>query len=141
IDLWMSDAGFTNVGVKLGTHQVYNMISVGYNTFLDRDVWQLGWSIGQLHEYPNHFLYTDFSYYKINEGRWTKDLNSTFKYRLLFGKELANYFKVYGGPTVNMLISKVPESDDYTWYRLFDFGAKGRKYAFWIGYSFGIQLL
>lgn len=141
IDVWTSDAGFTNVGVKLGTRQIYNMVSVGYNTFLNRDVWQLGWSIGRLHRYPNHFLYTDFSYFKINEGSWTKDLNSIFKYRLLFGKELANRLKIYGGPTLNMLISRVAESHDYSWYHIVDFGAKGRSYVFWIGYSVGIQLL
>ena len=140
IDTWSSETGFTNVGLKLGTNEVYNMISIGYNPFLDRDVWQVGWSIGQLHEYENHILYSDFSYFKINEGDWTKDLNSILKYRLLFGKEFTNNVKVYGGPTLNMLISRVPESDDYTFYRILDFSAKGRQYVAWAGLSFGIEL-
>lgn len=140
IDIWTSDAGFTNFGVKLGTDEVYNMVSIGYNPALNRDVWQLGWSIGRLHEYRNHFLFTDFSIFKINESNWTEDLNTLFKYRLQFGKELGEGFNMYGGPTFNMLISRVDESSDYTWYRIFDFGAKGRDYVFWIGYSFGIQL-
>lgn len=140
VDTWASENGFTNLGLKLGTNEIYNMVSIGYNPFLDRDVWQLGWSIGRLHEYSTHFLYSDFSYFKINEGGWTKDLNSIFKYRLLFGKELGSAFKIYGGPSLNMLISKVPENDDYTLYRLFDFGAKGRDYVFWIGASFGMEL-
>jgi len=141
LDIWASDAGFTNVGLKLGTQEVYNMISVGYNTLLDRDVWQLGWSIGRLHQYRNHFLYTDFSYFKINEGGWTKDLNSNLKYRLLFGKDFGNGFKLYGGPSFNMLISRAEGHDDYTWYRLFDFGAKGRDYIFWMGLSAGVELI
>lgn len=139
-DIWTTETGFTNLGLKLGTNEVYNMISIGYNSLLDRDVWQLGWSIGRLHEYEHHFLYNDFSYFKINEGGWTKDLNSLFKYRLLFGKELANYFKLYGGPTFNMLISSLDQSDDYAPYRLFDFGAKGRDYIFWIGFSLGFEV-
>lgn len=140
VDVWTSDAGFINTGVKLGTEEVYNMISIGFNPALARDVWQLGWSIGRLHEYTNHRLYTDLSILKINEGKWTKDLNSLFKYRLLFGKELYNGLHLYGGPTFNMLISRVSNSNSYTWYRLFDFGAKGRSYVFWIGYSLGIEL-
>lgn len=140
VDTWTSETGFTNVGLKLGTEPVYNMISIGYNPLLDRDVWQVGWSIGRLHQYERHYLYTDFSYFKINEGDWTEDLNSIFKYRLLFGKELGSGFKFYGGPTLNMLISRVPESDDYTLYRLFDFEAKGRQYVFWVGCSLGIEL-
>jgi len=140
IDTWTSETGFTNIGLKLGTNEIYNMISVGYNPLLSRDVWQVGWSIGRLHQYTHHYLYTDFSYFKINESSWTKDLNSILKYRLLFGKELMKGLKIYGGPTFNMLISKVPESSDYTFYRLIDFGAKGRDYIFWIGFSTGIEL-
>jgi len=139
-DTWTNETGFSNVGVKLGTKEIYNMISIGYNPFLSRDVWQVGWSIGRLHEYEHHYLYSDFSYFKINEGGWTKDINSIVKYRLLFGKEFSNGFKIYGGPTLNMLISRIPESDDYTFYRMFDFSAKGRQYVFWTGLSFGIEL-
>ncbi len=140
IDVWTSDAGFTNFGIKLGTPEVYNMISIGFNPALNRDVWQVGWSIGRLHEYETHFLYTDFSIYKINEKKWTKDLNSLFKYRILFGKELFNGMDIYGGPTINMLISRVDGSSDYSWYRIHDFGAKGRTYTFWIGYALGFEL-
>ena len=140
IDFWTSDRGFTNFGVKLGTEDVYNMISIGFNPSLSRDVWQLGWSIGRLHQYRNHYLHTDFSIFKINEGDWTKDLNMLYKYRLLFGKEVTRGLNIYAGPSLNMLITRVPNSSDYTWYRLFDFGAKGRDYIFWIGYSFGVEL-
>ena len=140
IDIWSSDGGFTNAGIKLGTNEIYNMISIGYNPLLDGDVWQLGWSIGRMHQYKHHFLYSDLSFFKINEGGWTKDLNSNIKYRLLFGKELGSGIKLYGGPTLNMLISRVENSDRYTWYKLFDFGAKGRDYTFWAGFSVGIEL-
>ncbi len=140
IDLWTTETGFTNVGVKLGTEQVYNMLSVGFNPIISRDVWQIGWSIGRLHEYEKYDLYSDFSFHKINEGGWTNDINSIFKYRLLFGKELNKHFKVYGGPTLNMLISRLEESDDYAPYRLFDIKAKGRQYVFWLGATLGIEL-
>src|SRR5699024_2599400 len=133
---WVSDGGFTNFGIKLGTTEIYNMISIGYNTLLDRDVWQLGWSIGRLHEYQNHFMYSDFSYFKINEGSWTSDLNSIFKYRILFGKEIFNSLKLYGGPTFNLMVSSLDESDDYTWYRLIDYEAYDNQYVFWIGFTF-----
>ncbi|NIV13607.1 MAG: hypothetical protein GWN62_20705, partial [Aliifodinibius sp.] len=58
----------------------------------------------------------------------------------LFGKELNKHFKVYGGPTLNMLISRLEESDDYAPYRLFDIKAKGRQYVFWLGATLGIEL-
>lgn len=140
LDVWSSESGFTNIGMKLGTNDIYNMLSIGFNPFLDRDVWQLGWSIGKLNTYDHHFLYSDFSYFKINEGGWTSDLNSKYKYRLLFGKEFADDLKLYGGPTLNMLISRVDGRNEYTQYRIFDFGAKGREYIFWAGFSVGVEL-
>lgn len=140
IDLWATETGFTNLGIKLGTQEVYNMPSIGYNPFLNRDVWQIGWSIGRFYEYQKYDLYSDFSYFKINEGGWTKDLNSLFKYRLLFGKELSPKMKFYGGPTINMLISRLEESSDYIPYRIFDIKAKGRQYVFWIGATVGVEL-
>jgi hypothetical protein len=139
-DLWTTETGFTNVGMKLGTEQIYNMLSIGFNPLINRDVWQVGWSIGRFHDYEKYDLYSDFSYFKINEGNWTKDLNSNLKYRLLFGKEVNRDFKFYGGPTFNMLISRLQESDDYAPYRLFDYKAKGRQYVFWIGATLGIEL-
>jgi hypothetical protein len=140
LDLWTTETGFANIGMKLGTDQIYNMLSVGFNPWINRDVWQIGWSIGRLHEYEKYDLYSDFSYFKINEGGWTKDLNSILKYRLLFGKKINKGFKFYGGPTLNMLISRLEESDDYVPYRLFDIKAKGRQYVFWIGATLGIEL-
>ncbi|MDZ7680377.1 MAG: hypothetical protein U5J63_01390 [Fodinibius sp.] len=141
IDSWVNSSGFTNVGIKLGTEGIYNMVSVGYNPLLARDVWQLGWSIGRLHEYETHSLYTDFSYFKINEGNWTDNLNSMLTYRVLFGRDIASNVKIYGGPTANMMISKLNQSSDYAPYRLFHFDAKGRDYTFWIGFSLGVELL
>lgn len=140
LDLWTTETGFTNVGMKLGTEQIYNMLSVGFNPMINRDVWQIGWSIGRMHEYEKYELYSDFSYFKINEGSWTTDLNSVLKYRLLFGKEVNKDLKLYGGPTFNMLISRLKESDDYAPYRLFDIKAKGRQYVFWTGATLGIEL-
>lgn len=140
IDIWASDGGFMNLGLKLGTNDIYNMISVGYNTLVGRDLWQAGWSIGKFNEYQNHFMYSDFSYFKINEGDWTKKLNSNFKYRLLLGKQFSGSIKFYGGPTLNMLVSRVDNRNEYTRYRLFDFGTKEREYIFWVGLSAGIEL-
>lgn len=140
LDIWASDGGFTNVGLKLGTHRIYNMISIGINPLLNRDVWQLGWSIGGLQEHNNYFVYNDFSIFHINEESWSDVVNNIYKYRLLYGTEIGDGMALYGGPTFNMQISREDGSNEYTWYSLYSASPKGRDFRFWVGLTAGLQI-
>ena len=149
IDVWAADGGFTYAGFKTGTHEVYNMISIGYNpTITERDVWALAWSIG-LHRpldevwenarYEGYFLNQDFTIQHIQEGKYREDLNHIYSYKYLLGREFSNGFSAYAGPTLNMMVSKNPNNEDYIWYSLHDITRKGRDYRFWVGLTVGMQ--
>jgi len=140
LDVWASDGGFTNVGLKLGTYHIYNMISIGINPLLNRNVWQVGWSIGGLREHHNYFVYNDFSIFHINEESWSDVVNNIYKYRLLYGTEIGDGLALYGGPTFDMQISREEGSNDYTWYSLYSASPKGREFRFWIGLTAGLQI-
>lgn len=150
-DLWVSDGGFTHFGFKTGTQSIYNMISIGYNpTITDRDVWALGWTIGahrpleeawENERFTGYFLNQDFSVQHIQDGAYNEGLNHIYSYRYLMGKEFNNNFSMYAGPTINMLVSKNANNDDYTWYSIHDMTRKGRDYKFWVGLTLGIQML
>lgn len=151
IDVWANDGGMLYAGLKTGTHEVYNMLSVGYNpTITDRDVWALAWSIG-LHRpldevwesprYAGYYLNQDFTVQHIQEGKYDdSSLNHIYSFRYLFGKDLRNGLSFYAGPTLNMMVSRDPRNDDYTWYTIHDITRKGRDYKFWVGLSAGFQL-
>jgi hypothetical protein len=151
LDIWGSDGGMLYAGLKTGTREVYNMLSIGYNpTITTRDVWALAWSIG-LHldldeawdnpRYKGYYLNRDITIQHIQEGKYNeKSINHIYSYRYLLGKDLRNGLSFYAGPSLNMMISKDPRNNDYTWYTIHDINRKGRDYKFWIGLSAGFQL-
>lgn len=149
IDTWISDGGFQNVGVKLGTRSVYNMVSIGYNPFLrGRKVWSMGWTIGSytpLDEawenprYEGFFRMRDFSFQNVQDGRLSARLNSIYSYRYLIGYDLTNGFGMYAGPTLNLLVSNKARSNEYTWYSVIRGERGGNDFSFWFGFTLGMQ--
>jgi hypothetical protein len=114
LDVWASDGGFVNAGIKLGTQDIYNQLSMGYNPTLDRDTWQVGWSIGSFRPKKHVDLYSDFSVFSIYTDSWKEETNLLFKYRFMLGKELTKGVSIYGGPTLNALFADEPYAKNYT---------------------------
>lgn len=150
IDIWITETGFSHVGLKLGTRQVYNMVSFGYNPFISsRDVWSVGWSIGSYKtlddawnnpKLTSYFSHADFSIQKIQDNRWSHTLNNLYSYRYMLGKDFTNGFSVYAGPTLNLLVTRQEGYEVYVPYTIFEGTRKGRDYSFWIGFTAGLQL-
>ncbi len=149
IDVRYSDGGFTDVGLTLGTYRVYNSALFGYNTVLDRDVYRVGLAVGfeknirdAFKNWKNESLYInqEFSVMHHFEDEWSDKLNLLYSYKYHIGKRFGNGFSLYGGPTFNMLVSRVSGADDYTWYSLWSPEWKGRDYQFWVGFTAGFRL-
>jgi hypothetical protein len=148
LDLRIHDAGFTEVGLNLGTYRVNNMLIFGYNQFIPDPVYRIGWAIGveqrASDHYPrmrsdDYYLNREFSITHQFEGDYDKTLNLIYSYRHSIGKHFGNGFSIYAGPSFNMMVSRVDNSDTYTWYSLWSPTRKGRQYRFWIGATFGIR--
>jgi hypothetical protein len=149
IDIWTSDGGFSHVGLKLGTTHVYNMVSLGYNPLIqDRDVWSWGWTIGSYRDlyerwrnprWQGYFSKSDFSIKNIQEGRAAISLDNLFTYRWMIGRDFASGFKMYAGPTANLLVSKQEEANEYTWYSILSGSTRDRGWRFWVGLNIGMQ--
>lgn len=149
IDVRFSDGGFTDIGLTLGTHRVYNSALFGYNTLLDRDVYRIGLAIGlekniqdSFENWSDESLYVnqEFALTHQFENEWSRDLNLIYSYKFLVGKRFSDGFSIYGGPTFNAQISRVAASNDYTWYSMWSPEWKGRDYQFWVGFTGGIRL-
>lgn len=141
LDAWADASGFTNIGLKTGTWEIYNTLSIGYNPTLSGDVWQLGWTIGRHREYKDYFIDSDFSFFHINEGGWTDKVNQHYQYRVLFGTDLGSNTAVYAGPSLNLLLSKSDRYAEYAPYSFYDAGPGTAQFKMWIGLTAGIQFL
>lgn len=150
IDVWMSDGGFQNVGIKLGTTSVYNMASIGYNPFITgRDVWTLGWTVGSYkpleeawedERFEGFFRKRDISIINVQEGSFSTRINTIYRFRYLLGRDIGNEFGVYAGPTLNFLLSRDSRSNEYAWYSIFRGERDGSDFAFWAGFTVGMQI-
>lgn len=149
VDVRFSDGGFTDIGLTLGTHRVYNSVIFGYNTLLDRDVYRVGLAVGleknvtdSFENWKNETAYVnqEFSVLHHFENKWREDLNLIYSYKFLLGKRFSNGFSIYGGPSFNAQVTRVADANDYTWYSLWSPERKGRQYRFWVGFTAGIRL-
>jgi hypothetical protein len=149
VDVWVSDGGYTNFGLKFGTMDIYNMISLGYNSALNsEDFWSFGWTIGAhtpLEEawgnekFDGYFRMKDFSIQSIQEEEediWETNL---YSFRYLLGKELGRNVGIYAGPSLNLLVTDEDDERDYSWYSFFDGNRGGHNFDFWVGFSAGVQ--
>jgi hypothetical protein len=149
IDVRFSDGGFTDVGLTLGTHRVYNSALFGYNTLLDRDVYRIGLAVGleknvtdSFEKWKNETVYVnqEFSVLHHFENEWRENLNLIYSYKFMLGKRLSNGLSFYGGPSFNAQVTRVNDANEYTWYSLWSPERKGRQYRFWVGFTAGIRL-
>lgn len=149
VDVRFSDGGFTDVGLTLGTHRVYNSALFGYNTLLDRDVFRIGLAVGieknvtdSFAKWENETVYVnqEFSVLHHFENEWREDLNLIYSYKFMLGKRLSNGFSFYGGPSFNAQVTRVASANEYTWYSFWSPERKGRQYRFWVGFTAGVRL-
>lgn len=149
IDVRFSDGGFTEIGITTGTHRVYNSLLFGYNTLLDRDVYRVGLAIGlekniqdsfENIESSTLFINQEFSFHHHIEGNWSDTKNRILSYKYMIGNRFGNGLSIYGGPSINMQVTRINEANDYTWYSLWSPSRKGKQYRFWVGATIGIRL-
>ncbi|MBO6793448.1 MAG: hypothetical protein JJ895_06025 [Balneolaceae bacterium] len=149
IDVRFSDGGFTDFSLTTGTHRVYNMAMFGVNSLLDRDVYRIGFAVGlekniqdsfEKLESTTLFVNQEFSAHHVFEGDFDKTLNMMYSYKYLVGNRFGNGLSLYGGPSVNMQVSRVTGSDDYSWYSVWSPSRKGREYQFWVGFTIGVRM-
>lgn len=149
IDTRFSVGGFTDIGITLGTHRVYNSLLLGYNTLLNRNVYRFGLAVGLEKNISDSFknwksesvfVNQEFAVTHQFEEKWSDKLNLIYSYKYLFGKRFNNGFSMYAGPSLNAQISRVQGSEDYTWWSFWSPKRKGRTYRFWVGFTAGIRI-
>ena len=122
LQLWGSDTEVANLGVRLGSRHVYSLLVVGSYPHGDLGRWSSGFGIGGhiplgVRLFLNVDLITRGVVYadESEEDTWGYDDEHTVlnKLRLAVGWERHKWFSVFGGVSLNFLVSHRPDTSDF----------------------------
>ena len=121
LQLWGSDTEVANLGVRLGSRHVYSLLMVGSYPHGDLGRWSSGFGIGghiplgvrlflNVDLITRGMVYTDDS----EKDAWVYDEHTVLnKLRLAVGWERHKWFSVFGGVSLNFLVSHRPDTSDF----------------------------
>ena len=121
LQLWASDTEAANLGIRLGSRHVYSLLMVGSYPHGDLGRWSSGFGIGghiplgkrlflNVDLITREVVYTD----KPQEDTWWYDEHTVLnKLRLAVGWERHKWFSVFGGVSLNFLVSDRRDTSDF----------------------------
>ena len=121
LQLWASDTEAANLGIRLGSRHVYSLLMVGSYPHGDLGRWSSGFGIGghiplgkrlflNVDLITREVVYTD----KSQEDTWWYDEHTVLnKLRLAVGWERHKWFSVFGGVSLNFLVSDRRDTSDF----------------------------
>ena len=121
LQLWGSDTEVANLGVRLGSRHFYSLLMVGSYPHGDLGRWSSGFGIGRhiplgvrlflnVDLITRGMVYTDDS----EKDAWVYDEHTVLnKLRLAVGWERHKWFSLFGGVSLNFLVSHRPDTSDF----------------------------
>ena len=147
LQLWGSDTEVANLGIRLGSRHVYSLLMFGSYPHGDLGRWSSGFGIGgHIPLNKRLFLNVDFITRQVGytdeseEDTWWYDEQTVLnKLRLAFGWERHKWFSIFGGVSLNFLVSDRWDTSDFGYgfdrvYRSDDITVR-----IWPGFFAGVQ--
>ncbi len=147
LQLWGSDTEVANLGIRLGSRHVYSLLMIGSYPHGDLGRWSSGFGIGgHIPLGGRLFLNVDF----ITRGVGYTDGSSrnTWEYgeqtvlnklRLGFGWEQHKWFSVFGGLSLNFLVSDRWDTSDFGYGFEHVYRSDDTTVRIWPGFFAGVQ--
>lgn len=104
---------YGNVTFKSGVKNLYMIYTAGFKHENGINYWAPGIGIGTLSRITNKIdLNTDLIVRQVNEGEWwTEELNMLNTLSLNFGYNISDKFAIYGGPSLNVMVSGIKDNE------------------------------
>ncbi|MCF8296422.1 MAG: hypothetical protein K9J13_02660 [Saprospiraceae bacterium] len=148
-ELWANESFYFNMGYKVGTPNLYKIVSIGLQPFGGKFKTALGIGIGkELSLKENKFKNLELLLLQVNENEmFTKKLNTIASLRFNYGKEISSSSRVYAGLNMNLMFSNFYNSankkfgSDVSPWPIVDTEIIKDKmnFLFWPGISFGMS--
>ncbi len=147
LQLWGSDTEVANLGIRVGSRHVYSLLMVGSYPHGDLGRWSSGFGVGgHIPLSKRLFLNVDFITRRIGytdewaEETWWYDERTVLnKLRLGFGWEQHKWLSVFGGVSLNFLISDRGDTSDFGYGFEHVFRRDDTTVRIWPGFFAGVQ--
>ena len=147
LQLWGSDTEIANLGVRVGSRHVYSLLMVGSYPHGDLGRWSSGFGIGgHIPLGRRLFLNVDFITRGVaytdesEEDSWEYDEHTVLnKLRLGFGWERHKWFSVFGGVSLNFLVSDRGDTSDFGYGFDRVYRSDDTTVRVWPGFFAGVQ--
>jgi len=120
-ELEANDAFWINATYKMGVPKLYNIFTVGFNHQNGEDMWAVGLGLGTLLPLGEKWgLNIDLTSSHVNENEWwTNELNLLNRLKLNAWVDLGP-LQLYGGPSLNVFVSQLLDSESHPSGNLLD---------------------
>jgi len=160
LEVGSTEVMYVNLGAKLGTHRLYNILQLGVRWDLVEETldqstssasyssWALGYGLGFAARLGKKtLLNTEAVALHVNElEAWTNELNLLGQVRFTVDFQVSNRLSFYAGPTLNMMWSKLYDPVTATYGSriplnpLWNEQNGATNFQGWIGFSAGLRL-
>ncbi len=112
LEFFTSDTSLFNLGLKLGSRRFYTLLGAGIHPEKDNERWSVYTGLGMRIELDSLWLDIDLLAHAMEEDYQTSNDDFTFltQIRALVGWQLADQLAVFGGLSLNLLLSDVRPS-------------------------------
>jgi hypothetical protein len=147
VNVWTSEAAVVNLGLQTGSRHIYSIINLGLHPDGDSSLLIAGLGIGGHIPLNRFFLDIDEVTSSVccwPHWFWTEsadDYRFLTSLRVTAGWQVTDNIAIVAGPTANLWLSNTGNSWDLPMYGLPRGGFYSRHFAFWPGFTAGLQLL
>ena len=147
LQLWGSDTEVANLGVRLGSRHVYSLLMLGSYPHGDLGRWSSGFGIGG-HIPLGRRLFLNIDFITRGVGYTDGSRRNTWEYgehtvlnklRLAFGWERHKWFSVFGGVSLNFLVSDRWDTSDFGYGFDHVYREDDTTVRVWPGFFAGVQ--
>ena len=147
LQLWGSDTEVANLGIRLGSRHVYSLLMIGSYPHGDLGRWSSGFGIGG-HIPLGRQLFLNVDFITRQVGYTDGSSRNTWEYgehtalnklRLGFGWEQHKWFSVFGGVSLNFLVSDRWDTSDFGYGFEHVYRSDDTTVRIWPGFFAGVQ--
>lgn len=114
-ELESNESSSLNLAFKTGTNSFYNIFSTGAIVKDESLFWNFGYGIGSLIKFNNSAgVNIDLTAHHVSKDDFEENLNLMTKLKPSFFYQFHKYLTIYGGPSLNFMISEIKTNGETT---------------------------